>query len=355
MTGNDVPAPIRHGLAIAVLAAAGAVRAAAPAAEPPQYAIVDHWKLGGAGGWDYLTLDAPRHRLFITRGDHVDVVDVTTGKLSATIAGTSGAHGVALAPELKRGYVSNGRGNSVTEFDYDSLAVLRTVPVPGTNPDAILYEPLGRRLYTFNGRSNDVTVFDATTLAVVATLPVPGKPEFARADGQGHIYLNIETEPGQLVRIDTARPAVGATWPLAGCNSPSGLALDRARGRLYSVCDDQVMAVTDAATGRALARVAIGNGPDAAEFDAARALVFSSNGADGTLSIVHQDAAGAYRVLATLPTQKSARTMALDPASGRIYLVAAEFGPAPPATAAEPRPRAPMIPDSFTVLVAAPR
>ncbi len=345
----------RRSLAIAAVAAALLPAAAATAAEPATYAVVDRWKLGGSGGWDYLTVDAPRHRLFITRGDRVEVVDVGSGKVAGSIAAVSGAHGVALAPDMKRGYVSNGRGNSVTEFDYDTLAVLRTVPVPGTNPDAILYEPTAKRLYTFNGKSNDVTVFDAAALTVVARIAVPGKPEFAQADGKGHVYLNIETEPGQMVRIDTTKLVVDATWPLTGCNSPSGLAIDRAHGRLFSVCDDKVMAVTDAATGKAVARVTIGNGPDAAEFDAEHGLVFSSNGQDGTLSVVRQGSPDKYSVVATVATQKGARTMAFDPTSRRVYLVTAEFGPPPAPTAEAPRPRPPMIPDTFTVLVAAPR
>jgi len=352
----DVSVRTRRGLLAVALAAAWlAPLAAAGAADPVEYVVTDHWQIGGVGGWDYVTIDAPRHRLFVTRGDRVDVVDVGSGKVMGSIGSVSGAHGVALAPDLKRGFVSNGRGNSVTEFDYDTLAVLRTVPVPGANPDAILYEPVARRLYTFNGKSTDVTVFDATSLTVAAKIPVPGKPEFAQTDGKGHVFLNIETEPGQLVRIDTAKLAVDATWPLAGCNSPSGLAIDRAHGRLFSVCDDKVMAVTDAANGKAVARVTIGNGPDAAEFDAARGLVFSSNGQDGTLSVVRQDSADKYSVVATVPTQKGARTMAFDPTSRRIYLVTAEFGPTPAPTADAPRSRPPMIPDTFTVLVAAPR
>ncbi len=354
MSSNGISAWIRR-VAAASLAVAVSAPLAGTVAEGPQYAVVDHWQLGGAGGWDYLTVDAPRHRLFITRGDRVDVVDVVAGKLIGSITGASGAHGVALAADLNRGYVSNGRGNSVTEFDYDTLAVLRTVPLPGVNPDAILYEPVGKHLYTFNGRSKDVTVFDAATLTVAAKFAVPGKPEFAQTDGKGYVYLNIETEPGQMVRIDATKLAVDATWPLPGCNSPSGLAIDRVHVRLFSVCDGKIMAVTDGATGKQVAQVAIGNGPDAAEFDAERGLVFSSNGADGTLTIVRQESADRYRVAATLPTQKGARTMALDPSTHRVYLVTAEFGAAPAATAAEPRPRPPMVPDTFTVLVAAPR
>ncbi|MBS0394516.1 MAG: YncE family protein, partial [Proteobacteria bacterium] len=256
---------IRAGGAVLWLAAAGAVLAADA---PAPYSITARWRIGGAGGWDYVVADAARHRLFVTRGDRVDVVDVATGRVAGAIAGAGGAHGVALAPDLKRGWISNGRGNSVTEFDYDSLAVLRTVAVPGANPDAILYEPATRRLFTFNGRSSDVTAFDARSLAVLATFAVPGKPEFAQADGTGTVYVNIETTPGQLVRIDARGPRVTATWTLAGCDSPTGLALDRAHQRLFSTCDGRVMAVTDAASGAAVTRFAIGEGPDAAEYDA---------------------------------------------------------------------------------------
>jgi DNA-binding beta-propeller fold protein YncE len=327
---------------------------AADAAGGAQYAIVERWKLGGTGGWDYLTIDPPRQRLFVTRGDHVEVLDLGSGKVIGQIANTAGVHGAVLAPDLKRGYTSNGRANTVTEFDYDTLAVLREVPVPGANPDALLYEAATGRLFVFNGRSQDATVFDARTLAVVAQLPLPDKPEFAVADGQGHVYVNIESEPGQLVKIDAGKPAVLATWQLDGCARPTGLAIDRAHARLFSVCDGKVMAVTDAASGRAVARVAIDEGPDAAEFDAARGLVFSSNGA-GTLTIVRAGTHDAYAVAATLTTQRGARTMALDPASGRLYLVTAEFGPAPAATPEQPRPRPQPLPDSFTVLVVAPR
>lgn len=325
-----------------------AVYAAGAAAKP--YTVINRWTVGGAGGWDYLTVDAPRHRLFVTRGNRADVIDTETGKIIGSIAGEGGAHGVALAPDMDRGFLSNGAGNSITEFNYSTLATTRTVPAHGKNPDAIVYDQGTHRLLSFNGKSNDVTVLDATTLDLLGTVSVPGKPEFAQMDGHGHVYANIETEPGQLVRIDIAAAKLEATWPLDGCNSPSGLAFDRARGHLYSVCDDKVMAITDAATGHAVTRVTIGEGPDAAEYDASRGLVFSSNGRDGTLSIVHQDKGGHYTVQQTLATQRGARTMALDPQSGRIYLVTADFAPAPAGSTARPTP----IPDSFTVLVVAP-
>ena len=346
---------ILRGLCAVGLAAAGIAPAVvAHAADDPGYTVTARWLLGGSGGWDYLTVDPARRRLFVTRGDHVEVVDTESGKPLGRIANTEGVHGVALAPVQKRGYTSNGKGNSITEFDYDTLAVLREVPVPGVNPDAILYEPAGRRLYTFNGRSRDVTVFDAGTLALVAKIEVPGKPEFAVDDGRGHIYVNIETEPGQIVRIDAAKLVIDATWTMPGCDSPTGLAIDRTHARLFSVCDRKVMAVTDAGDGHPVARVPIGDSPDAAEFDPTHGLAFSSNG-DGTLTVVRQESADRYRVVATVPTQKGSRTMAFEPTSRRVFLVTAGFGPPPPATAEQPHPRPAPLPDTFTVLVAAPR
>ena len=344
-------------LAAALLAPFVAASTPAGAAEAPRgagYAVIERWKPGGSGGWDYLTVDPPRHRLFVTRGDHVEVFDLPSGKVVGRIPDTAGVHGVELAPALKRGYTSNGRANTVTEFDYDTLAVLREVPVQGENPDALLYEAGTGRLFVFNGRSRNATVFDARTLALVAQLPLPDKPEFAVADGRGRVYVNIQSEAGQLVKIDAARLAVLATWPLDGCAFPTGLAIDPAHARLFSVCDSKLMVVTDAASGRQVARVAIGARPDAAAFDAARGLVFSSNG-EGTLTIVRAGPRDAYAVAATLETQRGARTMALDETTRRVYLVTADFGPPPAATPEQPQPRPQILPDTFTVLIAAPR
>ncbi len=310
--------------------------------------VLEHWKIGGGGGWDYLTADA-NHRLFLSHGTQVDVVDTKSGKVIGTIPDTQGVHGIALAPELHKGFTSNGRANSVTAFDLDTLKTIQEMKVPGQNPDSILYEPKGKHVFTFNGRSKDVTVLDATTLAVVATLAVPDKPEFSQDDHAGHIFVNIESDPGQMVEIDSRKLTVMATWPLPGCNSPSGLAIDRAHHRLFSVCDGNVMAVTNSETGAQVAQVPIGRGPDAAGYDEKRGLVFSSNG-EGTLTVVKQESADHYSVLDTVKTQAGARTMALD-AAGRVYLATAEFGPPPAATTEQPRPRPTMVPDSFTVLV----
>jgi DNA-binding beta-propeller fold protein YncE len=315
--------------------------------------LAGEWRLGGAGGWDLLALDAARHRLFITRGDRVDVVDTRSGQLVGTIPGTAGVHGVALATDLGRGYTSNGKSNSVTAFDLETLAVIAEAPVSGSNPDVILYVPARRELITFNGRSNDATFLDAATLKVLATLPMPGKPELAVDDGDGHVFVNIESDPGQLVRIDMKSRSLSATWSLPGCDSPTGLAFDGAHHRLFSACDARVMAVTDSRNGHAVARIAIGEHPDGAGFDPVRQLVFSSNG-EGTLTVAREYAPDAFTVVQTLATQRGARTRALDPASGRIYLVTSDFGAAPPPTPEQPHPRPPIVPDSFRVLVVEP-
>jgi YVTN family beta-propeller protein len=323
---------------------------ASGAAAPEKMAILQRWKLGGAGGWDYLTAEPGRQRLFISRGTRVDVISTESGKILGTIPDTQGVHGIALAKELNRGYTSNGRANSVTVFELDTLKVIQETKIPAGNPDAILYEPAGKHVFTFNGMSKDVTVLDASNLTVVGKIPVPDKPEFAVEDGRGHIFVNIESDPGQMVVIDSVKLSVKATWPLPGCNSPSGLAIDKTQQRLFSVCDGKVMAVTDSSSGRQVALVPIGEHPDAAAYDDKRKLVFSSNG-EGTLSIIRQESADKYTVADTLPTQRGARTMALDGVTGKIYLATADFGPAPAATAEQPRPRPTMLPDSFVVLV----
>jgi YVTN family beta-propeller protein len=346
------------GLALLVAFAAGAAagttaREAATAASSPASSdmqVLQRWKLAGAGGWDYLTLDSAGEHLFLSRSTRVDVVDTRTGKVIGTVPNTAGVHGIALAEDLKRGYASNGKSDSVTVFDLQTFAVIQEVKIPGHNPDAILYEPAGKHIFTFNGKSKDITVLDASSLAVIATLPVPDKPEFAVDDGNGHIYVNIESEAGQMSQIDSRKLSVTRTFPLPGCASPSGLAIDKPHHRLFSVCDEKIMAVTDSESGKQIARVPIGEGPDAAAFDAKRGMVLSSNG-EGTLTIVRQDSADHYSVQATIPTQRGARTMALDEAKGKVYLVTANFEPPAAATADQPHPRPVPTPDSFTVLV----
>jgi YVTN family beta-propeller protein len=316
----------------------------------PNYVLTDHWNTGGSGGWDYLAVDGAGKRLFVTRSDRVDVLDLANGKLLGQVAPTNGVHGVALAPSLGKGYASNGKGDSVTVFDLKTLATTATIAIDGHNPDAIVFDAPTSRVFTFNGRSNDATVIDAVTEKTVATIPLGGKPEFAISDGKGRVYVNIE-DRGELSMIDARAAKVLATWKLTDCEEPSGLAFDPAHARLFSVCQNGHLVVTDAQSGKHVTTVAIGKGPDAVAFDAERHLVFSSNGEDGTLTIIQQQSADRYDVLANLPTQHSARTLALDPQSHRLFLAAAQFEPLPAEHAAHQRPA--MKAGSFTVLVAA--
>jgi YVTN family beta-propeller protein len=338
------------GSLIALLLIASLAQAASAAAADNSAAIQRQITLGGPGGWDYLTFDAATNRLFIARADRVLVMNTRDGSLVSTIADTQGVHGIALAPRLGQGFISDGRADTVTVFDLPSLATLRTIPVNGHNPDAILYDEASKRLYTFNGASHDISVIDPLKGAVVATIPAGGKPEFTATDRAGHIFFNIQ-DSSQVSEIDAATAKRIATWSLAPGDSPTGLALDIAHRRLFSVCANGVLVVTDAVSGRHVAEVPIGKGPDAAAFDAKRGLVFSSNGQDGTLTVIHEDDPDHYSVVATVTTQKSARTMALDAKRRRIYLVAAEFGAAPAPSVDEPRPRPPVLDGTFKVLV----
>lgn len=312
--------------------------------------VAQRYPLGGAGGWDYLALDQSAQHLYVSRSDRVIVLDAHDGKQVGVIDGLSGVHGIALADDLHRGFISNGHANTVTVFDPATLKVMQTVDVGAKDPDAILYDPFSQRVFTFNGDSNDASVIDAASGKLLGHVALPGRPEFAVSDGQGHVFDNIESK-NELVEIDPRAMKVTAVWPLKDCDSPSGLAIDVAHHRLFSVCQNKVMAVTDSTNGKAIASVPIGEGPDAARYDTKRGLVFSSNGRSGTLTVVRQESPDRYRVLAEVPTQDSARTMALDEASGRVYLSAAKFGPRPVSTKAEPHPRPAVKPGSFTILV----
>ena len=324
----------------------GLLAATRPIAAQQPYKVLDHWKLGGEGFWDYLIVDSPAHRLYLTRGNHVDVVDTQTGKLAGSIAGLHGTHGVAFDTAGKFGYISDGGGNAVVVFDRATLATVATIPA-GTNPDGIIFEPATQTVWAFNGRSKDATVIDAATRKVVATIPLPGKPEFSAVDGKGIVFDNIE-DKNQIVRLDAHTLKLTDTWP-AGCESPSGLAFDVPGARLFPVCDGKKMGVVDSNTGKVLATPAIGDGPDAAGWDAKHKLAFASCG-EGVLSVVDAGAPG-YPTIESLPTQRGARTMAYDSAADRIYLVTAEFGPRPEPTPENPRPRPTVVPGSFTVIV----
>ncbi len=313
------------------------------------YKVEATWTLGGDGGWDYLAVDPAAHILYITRGNRVMVVDLQSGKLAAEIPGFEGIHGVALDAVGKYGYVSDGRANMVRVFDRGTRRVVASIPVD-KGPDAIVFEPVHQYAVSLNGHGNDASVIDAATNKLIATIPLPGRPEFAQADGKGAVFVNIE-DKSELVRIDAAALKVTATWPLAPCDGPSGLAIDPAHRRTFSVCDAKTMVVADIDSGKIVATPAIGDGPDAAGFDAQRGLAFSSNGQSGTLTILHQDSPDKYSLVATVPTKRGARTMALDPSTGKVYLVTADFGPRPAPTPANPRPWPTILPGTFSVIV----
>jgi DNA-binding beta-propeller fold protein YncE len=275
------------------------------------------------------------------------VIDLGRDSVIGDIPNTLGIHGVALAPELNRGFTSNGRDSSVTIFDYKTLAPIAVVKIPGRNPDAILYDPATKRVFTFNGGSSNATAIDATNGTVLGTVELGGKPETAVSEG-GKIYANIE-DKSEIAVFDPKTLAVQARWPLAPCEEPSGLAIDRVHQRLFAGCGNKTMAIVDMRTGKVVASPAVGDGVDAAGFDPATQLAFTSNG-EGSITVVHEDTPDKYTVVETVPTQRGARTMAVNPKTHRLYTVSAEFGPAPAPTADRPRPRPPMIPGTFVVL-----
>ena len=321
-----------------------------PALAQNQYQLKQKYSIGGDGFWDYLTYDPAGKRLFISRGTRVQIVDPAKGSLIAEIPGTTGVHGIALAQELGKGFTSNGGENTVTVFDLKTLKETAKIKLPddAKNPDAILYDPATKQVFTFNGRSKNATVIDAAKGAVVGNIPLDGKPEFAAADGKGMVYVNIE-DKSELTAIDSKKAAVTATWPLTGCEEPSGLAMDQKNRRLFAGCHNKVMAVVNADTGKVLATPAIGQGVDANGFDPGTQLAFSSN-SDGTLTVVHEDSPDKYTVAQNADTQRGARTMALDTNNHAVYLVTAEFDEQPPTKEGE-RPRRTMKPGTFTLLV----
>lgn len=319
------------------------------------YHVSKRLKIGGEGGWDYLVADAAAHRLFVSRGTHVTVIDTDRDSVAGDIPNTAGVHGVALAPELGKGFTSNGRDSSVTVFDYRTLATTARIRITGANPDAIVYEPVTRRVFTFNGRSHDATAIDAATNVVLGTIALSGKPEAATVDGAGTVYVNIEEPQGKVSVIDARTLAVKATWAVAGCEEPSGQAIDRGHALLFLACANRVMAVVSYRDGSEVARVPIGAGTDGAAFDAVRGMAFSTNGRDGTVTVVRQESPAAFSVVANVPTQLGARTIALDERTHRVYTVSADFEPpAPNLATGQPRMRRAMVPGSFTVLVLEP-
>lgn len=334
--------------ALLTLITLSGARAAAPSTH---YRLIKTVPLGGEGGWDYLACDPQARRLYISRGTHVLVLDADTYKVVGDIPDTPGVHGIALAPELGRGFISDGRGDSVTIFDLKTLKTLDHVQT-GKNPDAIVFDPFSGRVFSMDGKSAQATAIDAASGDVLGTVPLNGKPEFAAADGTGTVYVNIE-DKSELVAFDAKSLRVSGTWPLEPCSEPSGMAMDAKHRRLFIGCHNKMMAIVDADSGVVVSTVPIGSGVDANRFDPGTDLAFSSNG-DGTLTVVRELSPDAFVVAQTVRTQKGARTMALDAKTHRVYLVTADFGPAPAPTAAQPHPRPAILPGTFRLLVVRP-
>lgn len=325
---------------------AGFLRVYAIVPGPSGYQVVKSIPIGGDGGWDYCLVDSNARRVYVSHATHVVVLDADTDAIVGDIPDTQGVHGIVLASDLGRGFVSNGRANTVTIFDLKTLKTISTVGTGGQNPDAIFYDAASKRVFAFNGRSASVTAINGVDGSVVKMFPVGGKPEFAVGSGNGQVFVNIE-DKSELLEIDAQNLAVTQRWPLAPCKEPSGLAMDTKNRRLFAVCDNNMMAVVNAENGKVIATPKIGDDPDAAGFDPEMQLAFSSNGGSGTLTVVHEDSADKFSVVEDVPTKKYARTMAIDFKTHNIFLPVAEFEEVTPQ--GERRP--PMKPNSFQVLL----
>jgi YVTN family beta-propeller protein len=290
------------------------------------FVLIATLTMGGVGGWDDLSIDSASHRLFVSHSDRVVVIDTVKKKVVKEIPDTPGVHGIALAPGLGKAFSSNGKEGKVSVIDLTTLSTKGKIPV-GENPDAILFEPKTKEVYVFNGKSHSASVIDAASEKVVATIPLSGKPEFAAADPEdGRVFVNI-ADKNEVAAIDTAKHAVAATWALAGCDSPSGIAIDRTSHRVFSACENHKMVMSDARKRLVLASVETGEGADGAGFDPVLGLAFTSNGKSGNVTVVRPEAAKLV-VVQQLKTQTGARTMTVDPETHRIYLPTADFQPA---------------------------
>ena len=318
---------------------------------PNGYKIVQRIHLEGDGGWDYLTADDATGMLYVSHGKMVNVVDMSTGKSVTTITDVNGVHGIAIAPEFNKGFISNGPDSNVTVFSTKDYSIIEKVKITGKNPDAIIFEPFTKTIITWNGRSSNATVIDAKTDKVIQTIPLAGKPEAAVSDGKGKVFVNIE-DKSEVCMINVKTWKVEQTWSIAPGKDPSGLALDNETHRLFSATN-KLMVVLDAETGKVITTLPTGSGVDGAGFDPGLKRAYSSCG-EGLLTVVQEENKNSFKVLANVPTQAGARTISVSAKTHRIYLQTAEYGPTPEKTTDNPRPRPSMKPGTFTVLVVEP-
>ncbi len=329
---------------------ATALATGARAAEAPQtaYHISKTVALGAPDRWDYLTFDADSGRLYIAHGDRVTVVDGRSGAILGNVEGLpGGTHGIVILPGLGRGYTDDGNAGIAASFDLKSLQIVSRIKAED-DADGMTFDRTSNHVFVVDGDSGKLTVIDPTKDAAVATVDVGGGLEFAVAGDNGKVYVN-GAEKQEIVRIDTATNKVDARWPIPSCTSPHGLAIDTASHRLFSSCENKILLAVDADSGKVLATLPIGAGTDAAVFDPARKLVFSSN-RDGTLSLIAEKSPNDFEPLPSVPTAYGARTMALDPASGRIFLVTADFTDNPKADPSDPRHRKLVTPGTAKLL-----
>jgi len=330
-------------LALLLVAAAGVY--AVPQAGG--YHVIRRMPIGGDGSWDYLRVDPDAHRIYVSRGTHMMVVDEISGKVVGDITDTKGIHGIALAFDMGKGFTSNGGSSSVSVIDLKTLKSTMEIKTTGDNPDSIIYDPMTKRVFTLNGKSNNSTVIDANDGKVIGTVDLGGKPEEPALDGKGNMFVNLE-DKSSIMEFDTKTLAVKGTWPLAPCEGPSALSADVAHRRLFAACD-KVMAVINADNGKVVASPPIGGDPDGNGFDPATGMLFASC-REGLVSVIHEDSPDKYTVVGNITTQFGTRTMTMDPKTGHIFTVTADFRPAPPPTADNPKPRPEQIAGSFVIL-----
>jgi YVTN family beta-propeller protein len=313
------------------------------------YHLLQKIEIGGEGGWDYLFADGDAHRLYVSHGVKVEVIDTETNKKVGEIAGLKGVHGIATAAEFGRGYISDGRDSSVVVFDTKTLKTLDTIKV-GANPDCVIYDPASKRVFAFNRGASSASAIDAATGKVSAPIDLGGHPEFATSDGKGMVFVNLD-DKSEVVAIDSKALTVKAHWTLApDGEDPTGMAIDTKTHRLFIVCGNKKMVVINYDNGKVVTTAATGDGTDAAGFDPKEKVAFSSNG-EGTLTVIKVDSNDKFSVAENVTTMRGARTMTVDTKTHKVYLATAQYGETPAPTKERPRPRPPVLPNSFVVLV----
>jgi DNA-binding beta-propeller fold protein YncE len=347
------PQSTRCFLAVFIICALSLAGSSAALPASMHYHVIHREVLGGAGGWDYLKADSAARRVYVSRGDHVLVLNADTYRQVGEIPNTQGVHCIDIAPRLERGFVSDGEASAVTIFNRRTLKTVEQVKTTGRGPDALVYDPASERVFTFNGRSDNSTAINAKTGEVLGTIELGGRPEFAVSDGRGMIYNNLEDKSEELA-INARTLKIESRWPLAPCEHPSGLAIDRKNRRLFVGCHNGMMAILNADTGKVITTVPIGPGVDANRYDPGTHLAFSTNGGNGTLTVVREITPNRFSLVQNARTERGARTMGLDLETHRIFTVTAKFGPMPPRKPGQRFRRPNILPGTFTLLVLAP-